>query len=184
MPCLAERRHTHTRAFIALSRKHRSRYNSGRKMAIRSEPNSLNSTAELCCCLPAASSELLISHQIISYIRCCWCIGNCSRAIYWMVNKTDIGSKSSILGNSVFGASSWNTNLLLTFLGSTSICDSCLKFFIKLVNVHPIKGHEGPEGEYSYGSALSFTSALGGGGEATSRNSRLNPGERLPVRIA
>ena len=101
-----------------------------------------------------------------------------------MISKTDIGSKSSILGNSVFGASSQNTNLLLTFLGSTSICDSCLKFFIKLVNVHPIKGHEGPEGEYSYGSALSFTSALGGGGEATSRNSRLNPGERLPVRIA
>jgi len=42
----------------------------------------------------------------------------------------------------------------------------------------PIRGHEGPEGGVGYGSTLSLTSALDGGGWSTSRPAALPPGKR------
>ena len=48
--------------------------------------------------------------------------------------------------------------------------------------VHPRKGHEGPEGEQSYTSTLSSTSALDMGGWSTPRPGRFTPGKK-PVPI-
>jgi len=47
----------------------------------------------------------------------------------------------------------------------------------------PIRGHEGPEGGVGYGSTLSLTSALDGGGWSTSRPGRFTPGKetRYPL---
>jgi hypothetical protein len=42
---------------------------------------------------------------------------------------------------------------------------------------HPITGHEGPEGEYRYSFAVSFTSELDGGGRSTPRPGRFNLGK-------
>jgi hypothetical protein len=44
--------------------------------------------------------------------------------------------------------------------------------------VHPITGHESPEGEYRYSSTLSLTSALDGGGWSTPRPGRFTPGKQ------
>jgi hypothetical protein len=46
-------------------------------------------------------------------------------------------------------------------------------------NVHPITGHEGPEGENKYSSTLSLTSTLDGGGFSTPRPGRFNPGKEI-----
>jgi hypothetical protein len=43
--------------------------------------------------------------------------------------------------------------------------------------VHPVTGHEGPEEEQMYSSALSLTSLLDGGGWSTPRPGRFTPGE-------
>jgi hypothetical protein len=48
---------------------------------------------------------------------------------------------------------------------------------------HPTTGHEGPEGEQKYGSTLSLTSALDGGGWSTPRPGRFTSGKD-PVPIA
>jgi hypothetical protein len=42
---------------------------------------------------------------------------------------------------------------------------------------HPITGRENPEGEYSYSSTLSLTSALDAGGWSTPRPGRFTPGK-------
>jgi len=45
------------------------------------------------------------------------------------------------------------------------------------VEVHPITGHEGPEGEKRYSSTLFLTSALYGGGWSTPRPGSFTPGK-------
>jgi len=49
--------------------------------------------------------------------------------------------------------------------------------------VHPRTGHESPEGELSYSSTVSLTSALNGGGWSQSRPGRFSPGKetRYPL---
>jgi hypothetical protein len=48
--------------------------------------------------------------------------------------------------------------------------------------VHPITGHEGPEGEYRYSSTLSLTSALDGVGGQRHAPTALTPGKtRYPL---
>jgi len=48
--------------------------------------------------------------------------------------------------------------------------------------VHPRTGHEGLEVEERYGSTLSLTSALGGGGWSTPRPGRFTPGkDNVPI---
>ena len=48
--------------------------------------------------------------------------------------------------------------------------------------VHPITGHEGPEGEQRYSSTLPSTSALDEGGWSTPRPGRFTPGkDPVPV---
>jgi hypothetical protein len=44
----------------------------------------------------------------------------------------------------------------------TDCCVVCSIIQYGKVKIHPRKGHEGPEGEYRYSSALSLTSALDG----------------------
>ena len=43
--------------------------------------------------------------------------------------------------------------------------------------VHPITGHEGPEGELRYSSTLSLTLVLDGGGWSTPHPGHFNPGK-------
>jgi len=43
--------------------------------------------------------------------------------------------------------------------------------------VHPITGHEGPEGEQTYSSTVPSTSALDGVRGSTPRSGRFNPGK-------
>jgi hypothetical protein len=44
--------------------------------------------------------------------------------------------------------------------------------------VHPITGHEGPEGEYRYNYTLSLTSTLDGVGDQRQASASLSPGKR------
>jgi hypothetical protein len=44
-------------------------------------------------------------------------------------------------------------------------------------NVCPVTGHEGPEGEYTYSSTVSLTSAVDGGGWLTPRPGRFTLGK-------
>jgi len=70
----------------------------------------------------------------------------------------------------------------------TSVCPkslSLIQFRWSKGTVHPITGHEGPEGEYIYiySYTLSLTSALNGGGWSTTRPGRFTSGKetRYPL---
>jgi hypothetical protein len=53
---------------------------------------------------------------------------------------------------------------------------------IRKGKIHPITGHEGPEGEYRYSCTLSLTSALDGVGWSTPRPGRFTPGnDPVPI---
>ena len=80
-----------TCAFIALSRKDRSWWNCRRKMATRSEPNSLNSIAELCCFPRPRPTNFLSFIKSVRSFDAVDVTGITQEQFIETVNKTDIG---------------------------------------------------------------------------------------------